>query len=382
MKRRIAVRRWKIVGTVTSLTMALTLSATVAGASSVPSPRNVRASGTSTSILVKWSRPAGVSVKSYVVTSRPSNRSCVTASTSCYVKGLHPGVTYSFRVVAKSTSGSSVPSTPSNHVRVATAGSYFLKTVNTAGIQISTYETDYLDTGSKADLTKLSGAFSTFSKSLDLEAWPKAARSDVSAFAATIKTLGTDTVNELNATSSNVAEAYDALQTVTNKEVLNEANVRTALSLPQLIIAPIAKSPSPVAIGTSQTLHDFYGDAFSVSVSEVADPATAASGSGLPDSGYRFVAVELGIVNTSTQEIEDDANYAMTVTGSDGQPYSSDFGVVSQCTNFTDGTGFFDLPPGDSVTGCVIFELPTSVTVQTISFSLAPGYLDTAEWSN
>jgi hypothetical protein len=382
MKRKIAMRRWAIVGTVTSLTMALSLSATVAGASSVPSPRNVRASGTSTSILVKWSRPTGVSVKSYVVTSRPSKRSCVTKSTSCYVKGLRPGVTYGFSVAAKTLSGSSAPSALSNHVRVATVGTYFLKTVDSAGVQISTYDTDYLNTGSKADLAKLSGAFSTLSKSLGLEAWPNAAKSDLTAFIANVKTLGTDTINDLNATASNVAEAVDALQTDTNKEVLNEAKVRTDLSLPQLIIAPIAKTPSPVALGASQTLHDFYGDAFSVTVTQVVDPATAASGSGLPDSGYRFVAVELGMVNTSDQEIGDDANFAMTVSGSDGQSYSADFGSVSQCPNFTDGTGFFDLPSGDSATGCVIFELPTSVSVQTISFSLAPGYLDTAEWSN
>ena len=45
-------------------------------------------------------------------------------------------------------------------------------------------------------------------------------------------------------------------------------------------------------------------------------------------------------------------------------------------------TGFFDLASGDSTSGCVVFELPTAVSVQSISFSLAQGYLDTAEWSN
>lgn len=384
MKRRIAVRQWKIVGALTSLTMALTLSATVAGASSIPAPHSVRATGTATSILVKWSRPAGVSVKSYVATARPSNRSCVTASTSCYVKGLRPGDSYRFSVVARSSSGTSAHSAPSNLVRVASAGTYFEKTLKSAVSQISIYETDYGNSTTTAAantyLSKVSGAFAGLSKALSLEAWPSTAKSDVSAFIASFRTLGTDTISSLNATSSNESEADYALQSETNKETLTEAKVFADLALPQLIIAPIANTPAPGALGATQTLHDFYGDAFSVAVSQVVDPATAASGSGLPDAGYRFVAVELNIVNTSDQEVSNDANSAITVTGSDGKTYAADFGEVSQCTNFS--SGFFDLPAGDSTSGCVIFQLPTSVTVQTISFSLAPGYLDTAEWSD
>jgi hypothetical protein len=94
------------------------------------------------------------------------------------------------------------------------------------------------------------------------------------------------------------------------------------------------------------------------------------------------VAVQVSLVNNSTEEVSDDASFATTVTGSDGQNYTADFGTVSQCTNFENGSGFFDLASGDSTSGCVIFELPTAVTVQSISFSLAQGYLDTAEWSN
>jgi hypothetical protein len=254
--------------------------------------------------------------------------------------------------------------------------------VDAGGAQIQKFEDDYYDNGAHEYLKKISGAFSTLAQSLSLEAWPRAAKSDLSAFIGTVKTLGTDTINELNATSSNVAEAYEALQTDTNKEVLNESKVRTSLSLPQLIIAPIAKTPTPEALGSTQTLHDFYNDAFTVTASQIVDPATAAPGSGLPDAGYRFVAVDLSITNTSNEEVSDDANFATTVTGSDGQTYTADFGDVSGCTNFTSGTGFFAVLPSDSTSGCVIFQLPVNVGVQTISFSLASGYLDTAEWSD
>ena len=58
----------------------------------------------------------------------------------------------------------------------------------------------------------------------------------------------------------------------------------------------------------------------------------------------------------------------MTVTGSDAQTYSADYGTVSDCVNFE--LGVFQLPLSDSATGCVVFELPTSVTVQSIQFTL------------
>jgi Fibronectin type III domain/Domain of unknown function (DUF4352) len=384
MSRVRILRRAVTVGAVSSL-LAITLSATVSGAS-VPAPLRVHATGTATTILVSWSRPPGAAVKNYVVTSKPSGRSCVTVATKCEVKDLRPGVHYSFRVVARSSAGTSAPSVPSNHVKVATVGAYFTTTLNSGSARISAYEND-LDnsSGTKAQayLTKLSGAFASLASSLRVEVWPRAARSDMSSFVATFRTLGSDTLGDFSAsTIPGLAAATYKLQSDTNKEILVETKVRADLSLPQLIISPIAATPVPMAIGATQTIHDFFNDAVSVTANQIVDPATAASGSGLPDSGDRFVAVQVSLANNSTEGISDDANFAMTLTGSDGQTYEADFGAVSGCTDFLYGSGVFDLAAGDSTSGCVVFELPTAVTVQTISFSLAPGYLDTAEWSN
>ena len=111
------------------------------------------------------------------------------------------------------------------------------------------------------------------------------------------------------------------------------------------------------------------------------DPATAAPSSEPPNSGYRFVAVELTLSNQSSSVIIDgDANYSTVVTGSDGQNYSADYGTVTECANFESGD--FRLPPSNSASGCVVFALPTSVTVRSIQFTLAPNYLDTAEWNS
>jgi hypothetical protein len=385
MSRVLTVCRGLSVAAVSSL-LAITLSATVSAASPVPAPQHVHATGTATTILVSWSRPPGVAVKNFVVLSKPSGRSCVTAATACDVKDLRLGVKYSFRVVARGAGGTSAPSAPSNLVKVASASAYFSKTLTSGSTRIAAYETD-LDNSSAAKaatyLTKLSGAFASLARSLSIEAWPSAARSDMSSFATTLRALGADTVSDFNATTtSGLAAATYKLQSDTNKEILVEAKVHSALSLPQTIIAPIDQAAAPAALGTAETLHDFYDDPLAVTASQVVDPATAASGSGLPDSGYRFVAVQVSLENNGPEEISDDANFAMTITGSDGQTYTADFGTVSGCTDFQEGSGFFELASGDSTSGCVVFELPTAVAVQTVSFSLAQGYLDTAEWTN
>lgn len=387
MHRSIAARWCAAVVTVTLLTLALPVGAGVAGATSVPAPHGVRANGTSTSILVKWSRPPGVAVRKYVVTSRPLNRSCVTASTSCYVRGLRPGKFYRFRVAAKSAAGTSAWSSLSDRVRVDKVATYFVNTVASAGARVSRYVTAFSNTTKKSkensDLAEISDAYALFSKSLTRESWPGAAKSALSAFITTVHTLGVDTVESLRAVSvSSQSETYYALTNETNIEVLNEAKVRSALALPQVIIPPIAQTPAAVALGTSETIHDFDGDALAVTATQVVDPAAALADTDIPSSGDRFVAVEMTVSNTSSQEIQDDANSATTVTGSDGQTYSANFGVVSQCASFEEDIGFIDLKPGSSTTGCVVFQLPTSVSVQSISFSLEPGYLDTAQWSN
>jgi hypothetical protein len=272
-------------------------------------------------------------------------------------------------------------------VRVDKVGTYFVDTVASAGARVSKYVTAFSNTTTKAkeksDLAKISDAYALFSRSLIRETWPSAAKSDLSAFISTVHTLGIDTVDSLKAVSvSSQSQTYYVLTNQTNIEVLNEAKVRSALALHQVIIPPIAQTPTAVALGTSATVHDFDGDALAVTASQVVDPATALSDTDLPSSGDRFVAVELTISNTSSQEIQDDANSATTVTGSDGETYTANFAGVTQCTNFEEEIGYVDLKPGDSTIGCVVFQLPTSVTVQSVSFSLEPGYLDTAEWSN
>jgi hypothetical protein len=365
----------------------LVASSAGAATGSPSAPRGVHASGTATSISVKWSRPTSIGatpIREYVVTSKPSSKSCTTKTTSCVVKGLSAGSSYTFSVVAKNGNGGSAKST-SNRVKVAKSSTYFRSQLAAFGVTSSLAQTAISDAQTTAEaksaLKELTDSFDLFIAALKLEKWPSSTAANMATFISDTRAFANDTVTSLEASRASAAEDYDVLQGATTKDLQVEASVFTDLGFPSPINPPITTAPTAAALNTTQTIHDFYGDPVSVTATQLVDPATAAPGSGLPDTGYRFVAVELTLSNPSTNDaIEGDANYSMTVMGSDGQTYSADYGTVSGCTNFESGD--FQLPLSNTATGCVVFELPTSVAVQSIQFTLAPGYLDVAEWSS
>jgi hypothetical protein len=233
-----------------------------------------------------------------------------------------------------------------------------------------------------ANLASLQGTFTSFAHTLGKDRWPVAARAHVAAYIADVNAFGAAYVALYGATSaSNAALLVDTFQVDDNKELVGESLLRVDLRLPESITGPVASPTTPAGIGSPQVVHDFYGDTLSVTVTPTVDPATAGTGSGLPDPGYRFVAIGLSLANTdpSNGEVDGNANLAVTVLGSDGLTYTANYGVVSDCTNFNFGE--FALPSGDTATGCVAFQLPTAVTVKSVQFSLDAGYLDTATWS-
>ncbi len=380
------VRGAVVVATVFATTV---IPITLAAAASAPSaPQGVHASDVAGATVLRWTPPAsngGASVVRYVATAHPTNATCVTRTTSCDVAHLTLGASYTFTVVAQNAAGSSAASAPSARFHVPNAKATFLGAVTALNIALSTdQQAINADTSAKklsADLAKYHQAYETFSLLLRNVTWPPAARVNVAALATDVVTLATDTVNAYEASASTAATLFDTLQVDDNKEVEVDAKVRAELGVPQLITGPITTAAAPPsALGATNTVHDFTGDALSVAVTQVIDPATAGAGSGLADTGYRFVAVEMTLSDSGGGEIEGDANFSTTVLGSDGQTYTADFGTASGCTNFI--YGLFTLLGGDSSTGCVLFQLPTSVVVQAVDFSLAPTYLDTASWEN
>jgi Fibronectin type III domain len=87
---------------------------------SVPSPPlSVHAVAGDARVDVSWSAPAndgGAAITSYTASASPGGASCSTASTSCTVTSLTNGTTYTFRVTATNSAGTSSASAASNAV--------------------------------------------------------------------------------------------------------------------------------------------------------------------------------------------------------------------------------------------------------------------------
>ena len=369
--------------------MATVLVASSAGAAAGPpsAPRAVQANGAATTISVSWKKPAvrgADAVRDYVVTSHPLSKTCATRTTTCEVKGLKPGATYTFSVVAKNGVGTSV-SAASNRIEVATAGAYFVSTVSTYDAIVSAAQSDLVDAnttaGQQAGIDAFSDALEYLVGNLDLEQWPASSSGAVSTFITDTRQFSSSIIDVFEASSPSIAATDLSIsQGASNTEVFAESAVLSDLGEGTTVIVSNAATPTPVALDTPQTVTDLFGDQVSVSASQVIDPATAATGSGLADAGYRFVAIDLDITNEGANTVTGNANFSTSVVGSDGNTYNADYGTVAECSNFTYGE--FQVPLNDSASGCVVFELPTNVTVQSISFSLAPTYLDTAEWTS
>lgn len=134
-------------------------------------------------------------------------------------------------------------------------------------------------------------------------------------------------------------------------------------------------------IGTTIGLKDTNGNKFNVSLLNVIDPAQGADQYTTPDAGKRFVGVEFRVTDISSASINDDANSDTAVIGSDNQTYSPDFDSIAGCTNFNDGS--YTLTKNESVTGCVVFQVPTGVNVSKVQYGSALGFglSDVAQWS-
>lgn len=139
-------------------------------------------------------------------------------------------------------------------------------------------------------------------------------------------------------------------------------------------------APSVAHVGSAISLTDDKGNKANITLAQVIDPAQGADQFTTPDNGKRFVGLKFVIAATSGT-VSDDANSDATIIGSDGQTYQADFSGITGCTNFDSGT--FTVAAGTSSTGCVVFQVPTGVTVSKVRFDINGGFGSTvAEWLN
>jgi hypothetical protein len=150
---------------------------------------------------------------------------------------------------------------------------------------------------------------------------------------------------------------------------LEAAQTKAEALLAGLAAPAPAKTPSVVVahLGAALPFRDDKGDAYSVALVRVIDPAKGADQYTTANPGERFVAAVFTIANAGSASTTDDANTNATVLGSNAVSYSADFDPVAECTNFNGGT--YQLGRGQSLTGCVVFQLPAGVKVARVQWS-------------
>jgi hypothetical protein len=159
------------------------------------------------------------------------------------------------------------------------------------------------------------------------------------------------------ATSLKTAQAAQTKAAATLDGDLSGAPPKTTTTAP----------PPSVHLGATLSFRDTSGDPYTVRLVKLIDPAKGANQLTTPDPGHRFIAAVFRITNTGKHRITDDANSNASITGSDGQTYLSDADSVAECTNFTSGT--YQLDPGQSVSGCVVFQPPSGIDVSQVDWS-------------
>jgi hypothetical protein len=149
----------------------------------------------------------------------------------------------------------------------------------------------------------------------------------------------------------------------------------------ELVSASRTTTKATVAhVGSVLSFRDSSGDPYAVRLVLVIDPAQGVDESTTPNAGDRFVAAVFKITNTGAHQISNDADGNASVVGSNAQSYTASLDAAAECTSFAGSSS--QLAPGASFTGCVVFQLPTTINVSQVDWSPATGLTSAfGEWS-
>jgi hypothetical protein len=129
--------------------------------------------------------------------------------------------------------------------------------------------------------------------------------------------------------------------------------------------------------GDTLTLTRADGSTIEVTLERIISPATVTPDKA--DPAVSYLATQLKIADPGSTAIDGDVNINTTVFGSDGRSYAPDLNNVSECTNFD--SGIFELDPGESATGCVVFALPRGISPTKVRYAPSSGFADDfGEW--
>ena len=125
-------------------------------------------------------------------------------------------------------------------------------------------------------------------------------------------------------------------------------------------------------VGASFSLNDGSGNTYQVTLVKVIDPAST------PGSGKRVVGLVFRIKGTGGTLQGEDADRDAVMVGANGQDYQSDLKGVAGYGHFDDGA--IQLSAGETVTGAVAVQVPSSVPVSTIQWTALSGNGPMVEW--
>ncbi|MBT8239689.1 MAG: DUF4352 domain-containing protein [Acidimicrobiia bacterium] len=122
---------------------------------------------------------------------------------------------------------------------------------------------------------------------------------------------------------------------------------------------------------------EYLGDAFTVRVSEVVDPATPSSQFNTPDAGNRLVAVRVSVRNdNTTAERVSGVDHRLLAVTAEGFAYPS---VFKETTSGED-LPFDEIAPGATQGGWVVFEVPNNRWLTKFSLAGLGGDTGISEW--
>ncbi|MEU6048906.1 DUF4352 domain-containing protein [Streptomyces xanthochromogenes] len=159
--------------------------------------------------------------------------------------------------------------------------------------------------------------------------------------------------------------------------------------------APASKAPASSEAGTTKASPSAakkaaVGDTISVTgnedgqkldvtVTKWADPAKSSEPAMGPDTGKRWVAAQVQVVNTGTAVYSDSPGNGMQVADDQGQRFGTMFGDVTAGPSMA---ASLKVPPGDKALGWIVFEVPKDSKITTIQFAMNSGFADqTAQWT-
>lgn len=137
---------------------------------------------------------------------------------------------------------------------------------------------------------------------------------------------------------------------------------------------------APAAIGQTITLHgQDPSTKLAVTMVKWVDPAKGADEYTVPDSGKRFVAVQVSILNTGTGVYDDSPTNGLQIADAQSQRFDPDYDEVSAGPSMATE---IKLSPGDKALGYVSFQVPRTSKVTTIQFTADSGFADeTGQWT-